>query len=92
MVSIIKASRLKYLILRYYNSSFTVLSSGSDFYHAHVGAQRTMGLFGALKIRSKSNDNSIKRDPDIYPDYVMMLNEWNHHYDSTSGQLRCRIL
>ena len=65
-----------------------MLSSGSDFYHAHVGAQRTMGLFGPLKIKSRSNDKSIRKDPAVQYDHIMTLNEWNHHYDSTSGELK----
>ena len=64
-----------------------MLSSGSDFYHAHVGAQRTMGLFGPLKIKSRTDNKSLKSDPGVQHDYIMTLNEWNHHYDSTSGKL-----
>ena len=63
-----------------------MVNPGSDFYHAHIGAQRTMGLFGPIRIKSRSDNNKSNRDPDVDYDYTMTLNEWNHNYDSNSGK------
>jgi len=58
-----------------------VHNPGTDFYHAHIGAQRTQGLFGPLIVNKKSVKNLEK-----YREYVMVLNDWNHDFDSNTGK------
>lgn len=60
-------------------------SSGSDFYHAHIGAQRTMGMFGPISIKSKPDSDTLKSDPPVDFDFSILVNEWNHNYDSLTG-------
>ena len=73
--------------LSYFCIRFTVINPGTDFYHAHIGAQRTMGLYGPLRIRSRTNSTKRNKDPVVgrNQDYTMTVTEWNHNYDSISG-------
>lgn len=59
---------------------FKTLNEGTDFYHAHIGNQRTQGLFGPLITLPAGTDVTAPSDP------VMILNDWNHDYDSNGGE------
>lgn len=56
---------------------------GTHFYHAQIGNQQSMGLYGALviyhkeEILSKSNEG-----------FIVLLQDWNHYDDPDTAYLR----
>ena len=59
---------------------FYARPKGTYWYHAHVGSQRTKGLFGALVIREKSQSSSNE--------HIMTINGWNHLWDADMDHLK----
>lgn len=61
---------------------FTASPSGTHWYHSHLGAQRTDGLFGALIVRERSNVAQLKLQNilgsfnDIPENYTLTLLDW----------------
>ncbi|XP_033729883.1 oxydoreductase ptaK-like [Pecten maximus] len=56
---------------------FKAKPHGTSFYHAHIGDQRTMGLYGAIVVYPKLELPSETRD-----EHVVMLQDWNHGDDT----------
>jgi FtsP/CotA-like multicopper oxidase with cupredoxin domain len=52
--------------------------SGTYWYHAHVGSQRTMGIYGAFIIKDKPT-HAHPQEPD---EHIVQLADWNHDWDS----------
>lgn len=63
---------------QYFNYTFQPRFSGTYWYHSHVGNQRDMGLFGAFIVLEHNEDIPIKNQ------HLVMLQEWNHVYGSTT--------
>ncbi|OWF36810.1 laccase-25-like [Mizuhopecten yessoensis] len=59
---------------------FTAKPHGTSFYHAHIGDQRTMGLYGALVIRPKK-ELPAATTPN---EHVVILQDWNHDDDAAT--------
>lgn len=55
--------------------------TGTYWYHAHLGAQRGQGLYGAFII----HERQWSREDEV-PEHVMVLSDWNHDYDSTTSE------
>ncbi|XP_056004117.1 uncharacterized protein LOC125657356 [Ostrea edulis] len=53
---------------------FTASPHGSSFYHAHIGDQRTMGLYGGLIIYPRDKFFS---QPQV--GFTVLLQDWNHN-------------
>ncbi|XP_041379560.1 laccase-2-like [Gigantopelta aegis] len=53
---------------------FMATPRGTFWYHSHVGAQRSMGLYGAFVVREKK--------PLEMPERIMILSDWNHDWES----------
>ena len=53
--------------------SYTVIQSGTYWYHSHTGLQEQRGIYGALIFHPK-NGESIKTDHD----HVVVLSEWTN--------------
>ncbi|XP_060075388.1 uncharacterized protein LOC132555065 [Ylistrum balloti] len=53
---------------------FRATPAGTYWYHSHIGAQRSMGLNGALVIREK-----IPLETD---EHILTIQDWNHDIDS----------
>ena len=47
---------------------------GTFWYHSHIGAQRTNGVFGAFIIKEKPRKNF---NPPT--DVIMQVGDWHHH-------------
>lgn len=47
---------------------------GTFWYHSHVGAQRTNGIFGAFIIKEKPRKNF---NPPT--DVILQVGDWHHH-------------
>ncbi|XP_069115398.1 uncharacterized protein [Argopecten irradians] len=58
---------------------FKAKPHGTSFYHAHIGDQRTMGLYGALIIYPKQELPSTTR-----AEHVAVLQDWNHDDDAAT--------
>ncbi|XP_069142365.1 uncharacterized protein [Argopecten irradians] len=58
---------------------FKAKPHGTSFYHAHIGDQRTMGLYGALVVKPKQELPSDTRD-----EYAVLLQDWNHEDDAAT--------
>ncbi|XP_060065507.1 uncharacterized protein LOC132545853 [Ylistrum balloti] len=58
---------------------FTAKPHGTSFYHAHIGDQRTMGLYGPLIVKPKKELPSETRQ-----EHVVMLQDWNHDDDAST--------
>ncbi|XP_033761221.1 L-ascorbate oxidase-like [Pecten maximus] len=54
---------------------FKAKPHGTSFYHAHIGDQRTMGLYGALIILERSSTTTSE-------EHVALLQDWNHDDDA----------
>nr|XP_011411955.2 L-ascorbate oxidase isoform X2 [Crassostrea gigas]XP_011411956.2 L-ascorbate oxidase isoform X3 [Crassostrea gigas] len=52
---------------------FTAQPHGSSFYHAHIGDQRSMGLYGGFIIYPKDKFSS---QPQV--GFTVLLQDWNH--------------
>ncbi|XP_062566057.1 uncharacterized protein LOC134228420 [Saccostrea cucullata] len=52
---------------------FTASPYGSSFYHAHIGDQRSMGLYGGLIIYPRSQTVSQPQQG-----FTVLLQDWNH--------------
>ncbi|XP_064643031.1 uncharacterized protein LOC135497216 [Lineus longissimus] len=52
---------------------------GTYWYHAHVGSQRTMGIFGAFIIKNKPKPALAEPEPE---EHILLLQDWNHDWDS----------
>ncbi|XP_074655366.1 uncharacterized protein LOC141908958 [Tubulanus polymorphus] len=66
---------------------FKVKQLGTYWYHAHVGAQRSMGIYGAFIIRPKPK-SQIELDNIKMNEHVVMLSDWNHDWESMNSYLR----
>ncbi|KAL4226688.1 hypothetical protein ACF0H5_014668 [Mactra antiquata] len=53
---------------------------GTSFYHAHIGDQRSMGLYGPLIVR--------KRDIEPISEIIVTLQDWNHKMDAETAYFR----
>ena len=60
---------------------FTVGQAGTYWYHSHVGSQMSMGLFGALIVRPKTQQKVVDK-------YVMVVQDWNHDWDSKMSHMK----
>ncbi|XP_033760479.1 L-ascorbate oxidase-like [Pecten maximus] len=58
---------------------FQAKPHGTSFYHAHIGDQRTMGLYGPLIIYPKQELPSTTR-----AEHVAALQDWNHDDDAAT--------
>ena len=54
---------------------------GTSFYHAHIGDQRTMGLYGPLIILPMSGQN-ISLPQEGSNVFVVAIQDWNHNDDA----------
>ncbi|KAJ8298077.1 hypothetical protein KUTeg_024608 [Tegillarca granosa] len=57
---------------------FLAKPAGTNWYHSHIGAQRTEGLAGPLIILENKEREDDGRLPVIADDYIMMLQDWMH--------------
>ncbi|XP_033744890.1 laccase-1-like [Pecten maximus] len=59
---------------------FKATPAGTFWYHSHIGAQRSMGLNGALIIREKA--------PLEIDEHILTIQDWNHDIDSDMAQMK----
>ncbi|OWF42004.1 Laccase-4 [Mizuhopecten yessoensis] len=59
---------------------FRATPAGTFWYHSHIGAQRSMGLNGALIIREK-----IALEVD---EHILTIQDWNHDIDSDMAHMK----
>ncbi|VDI80898.1 Hypothetical predicted protein [Mytilus galloprovincialis] len=62
-----------------YTYKFNAKPFGTSFYHAHIGDQRTMGLYGPLIIIPKP-DQQIS-SPQVDNVFIAIIQDWNHDDD-----------
>ncbi|XP_052779713.1 uncharacterized protein LOC128216983 [Mya arenaria] len=55
---------------------------GTSYYHAHIGDQRSMGLYGPLVIRKPQSSDQF------FGDIIVTLQDWNHDMDSETAYQR----
>ncbi|XP_021372029.1 laccase-6-like [Mizuhopecten yessoensis] len=58
---------------------FKAKPHGTSFYHAHIGDQRTMGLYGALIVYPKQELPSATDE-----EFVAVIQDWNHDDDAST--------
>ena len=59
---------------------FNAYPPGTSFYHAHIGDQRSMGLYGPFIVR--------KRDVEPISEIIVTLQDWNHDMDAETAYMR----
>ena len=59
---------------------FKAKPKGTFWYHSHVGAQRSAGVFGALIIKERIETMVEER--------IMQIHDWNHDYDSDTSHMK----
>lgn len=59
---------------------FKAKPKGTFWYHSHVGATRSMGIFGAFIIREKKVTN--------VEEHIMQIQDWNHDWDSDTAHMK----
>lgn len=57
--------------------------AGTFWYHSHLGSQRSNGLYGAFIVHDKPKPNVPKVE-----EHIMILQDWNHDWDSDTGHLK----
>ncbi len=62
---------------------FKAEPAGTFWYHSHLGAQRSNGLFGAFIIHEKPSPTQAP-----IAEHIMVLTDWNHDWDSDTGHLK----
>ncbi|XP_063411957.1 uncharacterized protein LOC134694824 isoform X2 [Mytilus trossulus] len=63
-----------------YTYKFNAKPFGTSFYHAHIGDQRTMGLYGPLVIIPTPGQKiSSQQEKDEF--FVAIIQDWNHDDD-----------
>ncbi|WAR25894.1 ASO-like protein, partial [Mya arenaria] len=55
---------------------------GTSYYHAHIGDQRSMGLYGPIVIRIPQSADQF------FGDIIITLQDWNHDMDSETAYQR----
>lgn len=50
---------------------------GTHFYHSHAGLHKANGLYGALIVRSKENEDLYDFD---LPEFYLLCHDWMHEY------------
>lgn len=58
--------------------TFKAAPHGTSFYHAHIGDQRSMGLYGALIVKPKESASRLDTDGE----HVLIIQDWNHDDDA----------
>jgi len=56
--------------------------AGTSFYHAHIGDQRTMGLYGPIVVRKPESSDQY------YGEIIVTLQDWNHVMDAETAYQR----
>ena len=65
-----------------YTYTFYAKPFGTSFYHAHIGDQRSAGLYGPLIIIPLSTRNiSVPQDDNTDNVYTVSIQDWNHFDD-----------
>ncbi|KAK3605830.1 hypothetical protein CHS0354_002467 [Potamilus streckersoni] len=59
---------------------FKAEPKGTFWYHSHVGAQRSMGTFGAFIVREKK---VLEME-----EHILVINDWNHDWDSDLAHMK----
>ncbi|CAH1790455.1 unnamed protein product [Owenia fusiformis] len=62
---------------------FNVGSKGTFWYHSHIGAQRTNGIYGPMIIHERPKENQTPIE-----EFTMTISDWNHDFDSDTGHLK----
>ena len=57
---------------------FTAYPSGTHWYHSHVLALRSEGLYGALTVEDPNDAESVKYQYDRNEDEVIIIQDWQH--------------
>ncbi|KAL3851968.1 hypothetical protein ACJMK2_015658 [Sinanodonta woodiana] len=60
--------------------TFKADPKGTFWYHSHIGAQRSMGTFGAFIVREKK---VLEME-----EHIMVINDWNHDWDSDLAHMK----
>ena len=64
--------------------TFKLDESGTFWYHSHIGAQESKGLYGALIVRDKDQPTHLQN---VSSDFILQVQDWNHDYDADQGFL-----
>ncbi|XP_041347554.1 laccase-1-like [Gigantopelta aegis] len=81
MDGVAQVSQCPILPFQSFTYRFKVDHAGTYWYHSHVGAQQSMGIFGALVVRSKTHQKVVDK-------HVMILQDWNHDWDSKMSHMK----
>ncbi|XP_053376805.1 uncharacterized protein LOC123529415 [Mercenaria mercenaria] len=68
------------ILLQTFVYRFRAYPPGTSFYHAHIGDQRSMGLYGPFIVR--------KRNADLINEVIVSLQDWNHLMDAETAYMR----
>lgn len=65
-----------------YTVRFKVKPFGTSFYHAHIGDQRSAGLYGPLIVIPRTSAPiSQPQDDNTEKVHIVMIQDWNHFDD-----------
>ncbi|XP_041347612.1 laccase-1-like [Gigantopelta aegis] len=61
---------------------FTATPKGTHWYHAHIGDQRSIGLYGAFIVRRRNEPLPLANE------HIIVLQDWNHDMDPETAYLK----
>ena len=66
---------------------FPIVQNGTYWYHSHTGVQEQMGLYGALIIHKRENDQKFRHE-DHLPEFTVLLSDWT---DMGAGEVNRKL-
>ncbi|GIZ10349.1 multicopper oxidase domain-containing protein [Flavobacterium sp. UMI-01] len=59
--------------------TFPIIQNGTHWYHSHSGLQEQIGMYGALILKKKNEDETFRKGIDDIPQVPIVLSEWTNY-------------
>ena len=59
--------------------TFPIIQNGTHWYHSHSGMQEQIGMYGALILKKKPEDETFRKGIDDIPQVPIILSEWTNY-------------
>ncbi|MFA9186897.1 multicopper oxidase domain-containing protein [Flavobacterium sp. FBOR7N2.3] len=59
--------------------TFPIIQNGTHWYHSHSGMQEQIGMYGALILKKKPEDETFRKGIDDIPQVPITLSEWTNY-------------
>ena len=58
---------------------FKIIQNGTHWYHSHSGLQEQIGMYGALILKKRADDPTLRKGIDDLPSVPIVLSEWTDY-------------